>query len=132
MNELSAFQKLMKSQRKTFSVSVETDSGDVDLSFNYSRKSQQAILFDCGAKKETLAFAFALSEGTADFAKRPSGVELDLVEQAIGNHFLRNELMSPQLSADEREELIKDLDPVILRQIYNQIKAKAFEDVSKN
>lgn len=132
MNELTDFQKLMQTRRKTFSVPVETDTGDVVLEFNFSRKSQQAILFNCGAKKDTLAFAFALSEGKADFSKAPSSTEIELVEQALGKHFLRNELVSPMLSPEEIEELIENLDPSTLRYINSRIKELAFPDVAKN
>lgn len=122
----------MNTKRRTFSVSAETDSGEVLLTFNFSRKSQQAILFDCGAKKETLEFAYALSEGVADFGKRPTGSELDLVERSIADHFLKNELVLPVLTAEELKELSENLEPQLLKSIQEQIKAKAFPDVAKN
>lgn len=128
---LTDFEKLMSVKRRTFTVEVEIDDSThevVALEFQYSKKSQQAILFDAKIDDKTLKFVLELSEGKADLSKRPSTTELQKVECAIGNHFILNELISPNLEKDQAQQLIQELDPSLLRLIYAGIKDQAFPE----
>lgn len=125
----SVFDQLINTQRKTFTVTAETDEGPVELAFRYSKKSRQSILFDCGASEKTLRFAFDLADGKADFKNKPSGNELDKIESAVGEHFVRNEMVSPELTKEQANELLEKIDPCLKRDIFSQIQAKAFPDV---
>lgn len=129
------FEKLIGTRRQEFTVTLETDDGPVELTFNYPKKSLQAIMLDSGAGTDAIRFLLAAGDGFANVEPPKNGEDIDVAIQSAGVHCLLNELVTPELTKPQRKELLEKMAPHLLESLSEQVQVAIqgnLADAAKN
>ena len=129
------FEKLIGTRRQEFTVTLETDDGPVELVFTHPKKSLQAIMLDCPAKTDAIQFMMAAGDGFAGVEPPKDGDDIDIVLRSAGVYCLLNELVTPELTKPQRQELVDKMAPHLSQSLSEQVQsaiAKNIEDAAKN
>ena len=124
------FEKLIGTRRREFTITLDTDDGPVELTFNHPKKSLQAIMLDCKAGDDAIKFMLAAANGFADAEPPKNGEDIDIVLRSAGVHCLLNELVTPELTTPQRQELVDKMAPHLLQQLAEKVQAAITEDLA--